>query len=124
MIQERPRVAQKTIPDDGRHGKIDVRHLPDIPNVPTVVLGKLSTQLLPGQKPPASINGNFEIRTVNRDGGHGREVTVVRLSPKTKESLTPLFTRNNLGGGTVGGGGTSKEALRRAKKKAKNSPRK
>lgn len=115
MYQERS--PQKTIPMAGHRTRM-AKNRPDTLSVSMLTLPKLTTESS-GKLPPT--NGNVEVQKVARDGGHGREITVFKLSPLVKKPLTPVF-ENKKGGHTTGGGGTSPEALRRAKRKKRNLP--
>lgn len=114
-------LPQKTIPRVG-HKTRDAGNGPDAPSVSMKPLLHFAIEF-PGQKPPINGNGAFETQTVLKDVGYGRKAKVVKISPRVRQPLTPLF-ENHKGGHTVGGGGTSPEALRRAKQKAKKSLRK
>jgi len=51
---------------------------------------------------------------------HNRMARAFNITPLTKVCLTPIF-RISVGGGRIGGGGTSKESIRRAKRKVKKN---
>lgn len=86
---------------------------PECPSVSMQTLPKLAIKL--GGRIPLA-GGNVEIKKVHTNGE-----TVFKLTPLVREPLTHIFSNNH---GATSGGGTSKDALRRAKKKAKKSPRK
>lgn len=59
---------------------------------------------------------------ITHQGRHGENHSVMRLIPVIGKPLTPPFY-TAAGGGRFGGGGTSPEAIRRARKKARNNHR-
>ncbi len=107
---------RKTFPKPG-HKTREARNAPEAPSVSLRTIKGLTIEV-PGRIP--TVNGHVRIEKVIKDGGYGREIIVFEMSPRTKEPLKPVF-KNRKGGRTVGGGGTSKEALRRAKQKAKRN---
>ena len=121
-MNKHERSPQKTIPHAG-NGTREVRNEPDTPSVLMKPFLGFAIEF-PGQKSPSNGNGTFEVRTSLKDTGHGREVIIVQLTPKAKQPLTPLFKNEIDGHKVVGGGGTSKDSIRRAKKKLRKSPRK
>lgn len=107
MSQERS--PQKTIPMAG-HGTREARNRPDAPPISMRTVSSLAIKM-PGKNFPT--NGNFEVKRVRTNGE-----TVSKLVPLVRKPLTRLFS-NKDGGNS--GGGTSKEALGRAKQKARKS---
>ncbi len=123
------RSPQKTIPRSIIDTRL-VRNEPNMPTTPFQALPDLSIEI-PVKLPKT--NGAFRVTTVHREitgrkhRGKPKEITVLQITPIVKGALTPLFEFKNRDGETIrGGGGTSKEALRRAKQKARaqKSPQK
>lgn len=100
---------RKVIPFDGRN---EGRLVSNPPDVPSVVREEFK---FPYQEKPSS---RFLWDPDYEDNGYGSERAIQVTVP-----LTPFF-RIAIGGGRTGGGGTSREALRRAKRKMKVRPTK
>lgn len=120
---------RQTYPVDHGNGNI-VRNFAETPVIGKKPLTELSVFIAPKR---LICDARFCIRPVNRtddgdfdsgndmDGignGHRRILRGQLVTPQATLPLTALF-KTCCGGGRPGGGGTSKEALRRAKRKAR-----
>lgn len=100
---------RKVIPFDGRNEGRLVSNPPDVPPI-----AKREFRFPCQEK----FSSRFLWDPDYEDNGHGSERAIQVTVP-----LTPFF-RIAIGGGRTGGGGTSREALRRAKRKMKVRPTK
>ncbi|MBI2019843.1 hypothetical protein HYS94_00270 [Candidatus Daviesbacteria bacterium] len=120
MTGERIEFQGRKIGQPTRENSGVVHRGPDTPQVPTGGLNKLAV-LIPGSRNLSVPEDNFmmeaeEIQELFRtQKGH-------RVIPVTRRPLTQFFYTST-GGGRVGGGGMSTEALRRAKRKARQTVR-
>ena len=100
---------RKTFPIEGKRAR-KANNKPECPSVSKSTLSNLTIEL--GGRVP-SFDGDAKIRKVRANG----EI-IFQRTPLARESLTPIFSNNH---GATGGGGISKEALSRAKQKAKRN---
>lgn len=103
---------QKTVPRTRDNSGV-IRHSSDAPTPVRTELPELAfaSNFHPSDR-HTTIGPVFQIE---KDGGVQKRIARI---PNVCEPLTPVF-HTGFGGGRVGGGGTSKEALQRAKRKAK-----
>lgn len=115
-------IERRTFPESrSNHG--GVRNNPDVPVVEVERVAKLDifvpnidghsvTPTGLAETNPASFEIGFVTTKVTTRG--------IRVVPLVRKPLIPVYQTSH-GGGRIGGGGTSKEALRRAKRKIKQS---
>lgn len=108
-------LPQKTVPPDFTRGRL-VHRPPTVPSPETQPLNSATTHV-PLNGHELHTQGVIE-QLVTREGGHGESNRLMSMIPVVEKPLKPVYY-TAVGGGRVGGGGTSTEALRRAKKKAK-----
>jgi hypothetical protein len=109
--------SRKNIPHDFDNRGV-THHPSERPSVSKESLNEISVKIISnGHSISSSGSGVFksEPTTIKQ---FGTEKPAIRIIPVVKKPLMPVF-ETSVRGGRIYGGGTSKEALRRAKRKKK-----
>lgn len=121
MSPDRPNYQKQVYPN-GESGSTIANNQPDIPQVTSRPIKDLSIQTSARIHHPHGFVIQETSLAIKKDGENAparRSVRITRLTPVTKDPLTKARIVEVGGRSRSIGGGTSKEALRKAKKKAK-----